>query len=454
MVERLRNIVMSSVPPMSEVRKMVEVEINVAMKHLRAFNQQLQGEAPQERLEDIDAASIGLLFAFAVAIIMAFIVTTVLAVDLAKKYAAIEIPPDPNAVKAVAAAAASSAKKGSAKKKGRRGRSKSPAPRKSRRGKSPAPAKANGTAGTPAKAAAAAAAAEPTLEDVKGVFGFLLSVLLYAGAPFFAWPWKPMLNGIIGAKYARAYKHFRADHSDRRNLQGHFACLLLQLFANFALLYALDCMVFIALGWVSSRGFTHGYLKIMPYSSHIARHVGVYYDLVYTAASFFIRFGLLAGATFAYWVYYLATCPAFKPAKAGAVLLVFAAYYLRAHVMKNWHLVALGCLVPVTFALHTYVVNGVRFTSGKKKGGTLDKKTLGPVAFGVAAVAWLLVSTRGALCRFATHAAIRAGRCNPGKVWNPLQTAEATTAVNWAVIAFMVGTAIFNPIPEKARVHV
>ena len=92
--------------------------------------------------------------------------------------------------------------------------------------------------------------------------------------------------------------------------------------------------------------------------------------------------------------------------------------------------------------------------SGKKKGGTLDKKTLGPVAFGVAAVAWLLVSTRGALCRFATHAAIRAGQCNPGKVWNPLQTAEATTAVNWAVIAFMVGTAIFNPIPEKARVHV
>ena len=110
--------------------------------------------------------------------------------------------------------------------------------------------------------------------------------------------------------------------------------------------YALDSALFISLGWVSAKGFTHGYLKIMPYHSGIAKHVGIYYDFIYAVASFFIRFGMLAGGTFVYWFWYLARSPAYKPAKAGALAMLFGAWYARAHVVYHWMIVCKVCLVP------------------------------------------------------------------------------------------------------------
>ena len=202
----------------------------------------------------------------------------------------------------------------------------------------------------------------------------------------------------------------------------------------------------------------------MPYHSGIAKHVGIYYDFIYAVASFFIRFGMLAGGTFVYWFWYLARSPAYKPAKAGALLMLFGAWYVRAHIVYHWMIVCKVCLVPVAVALSTYVANGVRFTQQKGKENwagrdddgrllrRINPKALGTVALCVGALAYVLFSRRESLCRYATNAQIRRGACVPGKVWNPLQgeNGDGPFYVNVSVLAFMVGTAIFNPIPEKA----
>ena len=67
-------------------------------------------------------------------------------------------------------------------------------------------------------------------------------VLLYAGGPFFFWPWKFLVNAAIGAPYGTAYQHFRDGHQDPRNLLLHVGCLILQVVANFCLLRELDML--------------------------------------------------------------------------------------------------------------------------------------------------------------------------------------------------------------------
>eukprot|EP00658_Telonema_sp_P-2_P059771 TRINITY_DN48899_c0_g1_i1.p3 TRINITY_DN48899_c0_g1~~TRINITY_DN48899_c0_g1_i1.p3 ORF type:complete len:134 (+),score=41.04 TRINITY_DN48899_c0_g1_i1:142-543(+) len=46
----------------------------------------------------------------------------------------------------------------------------------------------------------------------------ILKVLLYGTAPFFSYPFKPMLEAAEGNGYAVAYRHFRRDHQDPHNL--------------------------------------------------------------------------------------------------------------------------------------------------------------------------------------------------------------------------------------------
>jgi len=64
----------------------------------------------------------------------------------------------------------------------------------------------------------------------------LTKAILYGGAPFFCWPYKPLLNAIEGKQYARAYAHFRRDHQDPLNLFYHCLCLVFQLAFNYSLL--------------------------------------------------------------------------------------------------------------------------------------------------------------------------------------------------------------------------
>lgn len=68
----------------------------------------------------------------------------------------------------------------------------------------------------------------------------LLQVLLYGLGPFFAYPWKPIINALFGTSYINAYKHFYEGHKLKFNLLLHFVCLLFQVIGNFALLNAID----------------------------------------------------------------------------------------------------------------------------------------------------------------------------------------------------------------------
>ena len=70
-----------------------------------------------------------------------------------------------------------------------------------------------------------------------------MAVLLGFG-PFFAYPWKPLVNYLAGIPYAKAYRNFREQHTDSANLALHVVCLASQLAGNFGLLCALDLAVF------------------------------------------------------------------------------------------------------------------------------------------------------------------------------------------------------------------
>jgi len=69
-------------------------------------------------------------------------------------------------------------------------------------------------------------------------------VLLYAGAPFFSYPFKPFLNVARGARYEVALAHFWRDHDKPDNLFYHVGCLVFQLTYNFGFLHELDGQIF------------------------------------------------------------------------------------------------------------------------------------------------------------------------------------------------------------------
>jgi hypothetical protein len=70
----------------------------------------------------------------------------------------------------------------------------------------------------------------------------LSSALLYAPGAFFFYPWKPLMNALVGDSYGVAYAHFRRDHSDPLNLVLHAVCLTLQVLGNFGLLRYADAI--------------------------------------------------------------------------------------------------------------------------------------------------------------------------------------------------------------------
>ena len=71
----------------------------------------------------------------------------------------------------------------------------------------------------------------------------LLQVALFAPAPFFAWPWKPLLNAVFGDSYGPGIKHFRDGHWGHTNLMLHVVALFVQVGSNVALLNQIDARV-------------------------------------------------------------------------------------------------------------------------------------------------------------------------------------------------------------------
>ena len=68
----------------------------------------------------------------------------------------------------------------------------------------------------------------------------LSSALLYAPGAFFFYPWKPVMNALVGDGYGTAYSHFRRDHNDAHNLVLHVVAFALQVLGNFGLLSFVD----------------------------------------------------------------------------------------------------------------------------------------------------------------------------------------------------------------------
>lgn len=69
---------------------------------------------------------------------------------------------------------------------------------------------------------------------------FLQKASLFSFGPFFTYPWKPIMNMMIGDTYPVAYKHFWDQHRHKTNLAMHVICLFFQVFGNFSLLSAID----------------------------------------------------------------------------------------------------------------------------------------------------------------------------------------------------------------------
>jgi hypothetical protein len=84
----------------------------------------------------------------------------------------------------------------------------------------------------------------------------LTQSLLYAPGTFFCFPWKPIINQIIGDSYSVGYFHFRRDHHGKVNLACHIACLILQVLSNFGLLNCID-LYFQSHGYYESRMFSN-----------------------------------------------------------------------------------------------------------------------------------------------------------------------------------------------------
>ncbi|OQS05402.1 hypothetical protein THRCLA_02451 [Thraustotheca clavata] len=68
----------------------------------------------------------------------------------------------------------------------------------------------------------------------------LYQLVLFATPQFYAFPWKPLINGFIGDSYPVAVAHFAPSHTTRANLALHAVCMVIQLTGNFCLLTLLD----------------------------------------------------------------------------------------------------------------------------------------------------------------------------------------------------------------------
>jgi hypothetical protein len=136
------------------------------------------------------------------------------------------------------------------------------------------------------------------------------SAILYAPGAFFFYPWKSMMNALVGDSYEIAYKHFRRDHSDSANIAMHIVALVFQLLGNFGLLSSIDNIL------VKKSGF----------SSEIAQPFG----------------GLLPAITAALWILSVLTAPAPPSCRVIAASAVTAGCI--AAPLVSAHTVEIGCM--------------------------------------------------------------------------------------------------------------
>jgi hypothetical protein len=155
----------------------------------------------------------------------------------------------------------------------------------------------------------------------------LSASLLYAPGAFFFFPYKPIVNALIGDTYLTGYKHFRRDHSDATNAALHVVALGLQLSGNFGLLYFAD--------------------------GALVRH----FPAAASAFGFGPHFRVLGGLTAAIWATTLLLSPAPILANLLASFCIFLAYLLSPQIVSasstqnfDLELLAMGAFLAVQVA--------------------------------------------------------------------------------------------------------
>jgi len=133
-------------------------------------------------------------------------------------------------------------------------------------------------------------------------------MMIYAGGPFFAYPWKPLWNRLEGSTYEIAYKHFRRDHSDNLDLVLHCIALFYQLGSNYAVLNELDRVARPLFGFPTLEDKEGKATSIGPVS----------------------------GVTSLLWAYELVQTPAPMVVKLGSVAMIAGAYSSKGLLEKHW----------------------------------------------------------------------------------------------------------------------
>eukprot|EP00041_Stephanoeca_diplocostata_P018669 m.392758 g.392758 ORF g.392758 m.392758 type:complete len:311 (-) comp21084_c0_seq11:129-1061(-) len=160
------------------------------------------------------------------------------------------------------------------------------------------------------------------------IYSRILQAVFYGGAPFFTYPWKPILNYVIGSDYTTAYTHFRRDHKIPANLAAHTLCLCWQLCANFGLLASIDS----ALGTDAGRKQTPS-------------------DTTFTGSRMFSKVSAIA------WMLPILTatpCP--LPVKALSAAAVWGAFSIAQNFEQYWLEIAALQGVIEALAIQTYII--------------------------------------------------------------------------------------------------
>lgn len=157
----------------------------------------------------------------------------------------------------------------------------------------------------------------------------ITKLALYGGAPFFGWPFKPLLNALAGNEYGPAYAHFRRDHQHPHNLAYHCLCLVLQLGFNYSLLADAD-------------------------------------DALQAETANKRTGGIVALSTTALWILSLLSAkgtPA--PVRVAAIGAVVLAHTARHALQDHWKEVAMCTGVLEMMAVQVFVINKAKNTAGQ-----------------------------------------------------------------------------------------
>ena len=224
------------------------------------------------------------------------------------------------------------------------------------------------------------------------MFTTLSSCALHAPGSFFFYPWKPLLQFVLGDSYEVAYQYFRRDHSGGANAALHLVALGWTMLANFGLLFLADQYFFptqltiATITGSTSRALANATLPPLP----------------------------LSYLTAVAWIICLMCSPAPIECSSLATALVGAVYLAAPHMTA--HQLELGAVTVFVTVLLLVRLLAPRLSKGSKGGPELRLRGHTSIYFGLFALGLRLAARQ----------------------WRGAWAAEAP-AVNAALLLLMLG---------------